>query len=58
MVYTLSSYTGYLYGRYYMVYTRWCRVYGIIYIYVYGMWYILLEVQGSYDHAIAVVINH
>ena len=30
----------------------------IIWYKVYGIWYILLEVQGSYNQATSVVISH
>ena len=35
-------------------YNMWYILYGI----VCAIWYRLLEVQGSYNQAIAVVINH
>ena len=53
----LSSepYKGTLHGIYYMVYIIWYKVYDIWYIVI---WDMLLEVQGSYNQAICVGINH
>ena len=46
----LRSYKGALYPLYHMAHILWYRVCGI--------WYILLEVQGSYNQAITVDIKH
>ena len=51
-----GSYKEALYHMY--MHIPWYIVYGSIWNIVYNIWQILLEVQGSYNQAIAVVVNH